>query len=94
MAYKFAVVTNTDDVGVAIEEIHTAERVQGFFLEDGSIIEVTARADIPLGHKIALSPLIEGSPIKKYGEVIGTATEQIGAGEHVHTHNVKSLRAS
>jgi (2R)-sulfolactate sulfo-lyase subunit alpha len=94
MAHKFVVVTRADDVGVAIEEIHAAEQAQGFFLEDGSTIEVRARADIPLGHKVALCELMEGAPVKKYGELIGTASAKIGIGEHVHTHNLKSQRQS
>ena len=28
--------------------------------------------------------------VLKYGAVIGTATSDIGRGEHVHTHNLES----
>ena len=34
----------------------------------------------------------KGTPIIKYGETIGLATEDIKEGDHVHVHNVEGLR--
>jgi len=48
---------------------------------------------LPMGHKIALRALPEGSPVRKYGEVIGRLTEPVAAGDHVHIHNLASQRA-
>lgn len=45
---------------------------------------------IPAGHKFALRDIAAGEYIVKYGEIIGRATQAIGRGEWVHTHNVKS----
>ncbi len=45
---------------------------------------------IPAGHKYALRPIACGETVIKYGEIIGRATQDIAAGEWVHTHNVKS----
>ena len=42
------------------------------------------------GHKYALHDIKKGEDIIKYGNPIGHATEDIKAGEHVHTHNVKT----
>ena len=42
------------------------------------------------GHKYARRNIVKGENIIKYGQPIGHATEDIGAGEHVHTHNVKT----
>ena len=42
------------------------------------------------GHKYALCDIKKGENIIKYGNPIGHATEDIKAGEHVHTHNVKT----
>ena len=42
------------------------------------------------GHKYALRDIKEGEDIIKYGNPIGHATCDIKAGEHVHTHNVKT----
>ncbi len=42
------------------------------------------------GHKYAIRDIVKGEQIIKYGQPIGHATENINAGEHVHTHNVKT----
>jgi len=42
------------------------------------------------GHKIALTDIKKGENVIKYGYPIGHATEDIKAGEHVHTHNIKT----
>lgn len=42
------------------------------------------------GHKIALEDIKSGENIIKYGYPIGYATEDINAGDHVHTHNIKT----
>jgi hypothetical protein len=43
-----------------------------------------------LGHKLAARPIRAGEKIYKYGAPIGSATADIGQGEHVHLHNMKS----
>lgn len=43
-----------------------------------------------LGHKIAATEISKGEKIIKFGVPIGSATEDIRAGEHVHLHNMKS----
>lgn len=48
---------------------------------------VEVRAD---GHKYALVPIKAGENVIKYGSPIGHATEDIEAGAHVHTHNLKT----
>ncbi|MET0596315.1 MAG: altronate dehydratase family protein [Mesorhizobium sp.] len=42
---------------------------------------------IPSGHKIAAADIAEGTPVVKFGQIIGYASRPIGTGEHVHTHN-------
>ena len=42
------------------------------------------------GHKYALTNIKSGENVIKYGSPIGHATCDIEAGEHVHTHNVKT----
>jgi altronate hydrolase len=46
-----------------------------------------ALAAIPAGHKIASTPIAQGTPIRKFGQIIGFASAAIAAGEHVHVHN-------
>lgn len=43
-----------------------------------------------MGHKIALRDIKKGEDVIKYGYPIGHATEDIKAGDHVHTHNIKT----
>lgn len=57
----------------------------------GTLIEsegICAAQTIPAGHKIASQPIAAGSPVLKYGQVIGVATSPIGVGDHVHQHNL------
>src|SRR5690606_308170 len=49
---------------------------------------VVAAAPIPAGHKIAARDLAAGQPVRKYGQIIGFASEPIAAGQHVHAHNL------
>jgi galactarate dehydratase len=44
---------------------------------------LTLRNFVPQGHKVALSDIPEGAPIRRYNEVIGTAARNILAGEWV-----------
>ncbi|MFI4974032.1 MAG: UxaA family hydrolase [Caulobacterales bacterium] len=49
---------------------------------------VAARHTIASGHKVAARPIARGETVRKYGQVIGAATEEIAAGAHVHVHNL------
>lgn len=55
-------------------------------------IEINAKNDIPIFHKIAIKDILTGENIIKYGEVIGRAKKNIHKGEYVHIHNVDSKR--
>ena len=69
-----------DSVAVALREIAAGEKVLG----------VRALQPVPRGHKLALKPIRTGEKVIKYGFSIGTATEDILPGAHVHTHNLKT----
>lgn len=43
---------------------------------------------IPSGHKIATRDLQAGQALRRYGQIIGFASQPIKAGEHVHVHNL------
>ncbi|MCO6417560.1 altronate dehydratase family protein [Siccirubricoccus sp. KC 17139] len=49
---------------------------------------VTTSARIPAGHKVAVVPHVKGEPVRRYGQIIGFATEAILPGQWVHTHNL------
>ncbi len=52
--------------------------------------EVTLARAMPLGHKLARRAIAAGEKVRKYGAPIGTATQAIAAGAHVHVHNLAS----
>jgi altronate dehydratase small subunit len=87
---KAVIISPKDNVATAVANLPKGEEVE---LEVGQkIFTVKLKAPISLGHKFSLSQIDNGSPIIKYGEVIGTATKSIAPGEHVHIHNVASTR--
>lgn len=57
---------------------------------DNVCVLLAPQGDIPAGHKVALCDIQKGGFVYKYGEVIGRATQNIRAGEWVHTHNLRS----
>lgn len=73
---------DADEVGVARLPIPAGTTLVG------DSLRVTAAEDIGAGHKIALTAITEGAPVRKYGQIIGFATQAIAPGELVHTHNL------
>lgn len=49
---------------------------------------LVAQDFIGRGHKVALRPIKQGEEVLKYGQVIGIASQDIDAGQHVHLHNL------
>ncbi len=64
----------------------TAEPVDVW--SDGQGRTIAPRERIELGHKMAIQQIPAGSPVRKYGQLIGNAICDIAAGEWVHTHNL------
>lgn len=82
-----------DNVGVVVVEGLTAGTdMLCVVTHDDSDFRLTAKADIPIGHKVALSDLNEGDTVVKYGEDIGRMVGSAEKGGHVHTHNCKTKR--
>mgnify|MGYP001208106993 CR=1 FL=1 len=71
-----------DNVCVAARDLPAGTRVSA----GGVAVELPA--PVKLGHKIALAPLAKGQRVVKYGQTIGFATENIGVGGWIHTHNL------
>jgi altronate hydrolase len=53
---------------------------------------ITVSGLIPPGHKVAVRAIATGEPVRRYNQIIGTATQPIAAGQHVHTHNLAFSR--
>ena len=49
--------------------------------------DLVTRQDIPAGHKVAVSAIPIGQPIRKFSQIIGFASVDIAPGGHVHVHN-------
>ncbi|MFM2066787.1 MAG: hypothetical protein RLZZ584_1696 [Pseudomonadota bacterium] len=49
---------------------------------------VTVAGLVPPGHKVAVRKVAAGAPVRRYGQIIGCATQDIAPGQHVHTHNL------
>jgi arabinonate dehydratase len=71
-----------DDVAIAKKEI-----AAGTVLEDGAV-RIEVRQVIRPGHKVARHAVRRGAPVRRYGQVIGFATDDIAVGDHVHTQNL------
>ncbi len=81
---KFIKINPNDKVAVCLEAG-----------QKGDIVTIgeqrmTLMEDIPVGHKLALQGIEPNDDIIKYGEPIGHAISPIIAGNHVHTHNLKT----
>lgn len=70
-----------DTVGLCLEPVVPGEPLPGGAL---------AAEPVASGHKIALRSVAAGDLVRKYGQVIGTASRAIAAGTHVHIHNVSA----
>ncbi len=90
MERKAIVLNSRDNVATALIDLCAGDTVE--FEVDKKPISVKLANPIQFGHKFSLVDIKTGSPILKYGEVIGEATKDIKTGEHVHVHNVASTR--
>jgi altronate dehydratase len=73
-----------DNVLVCVQTLCQGEKVQ----VDDKDIEL--RDDIAVGHKLARRDIAAGEKVLRYGAPIGSATQAIPRGAHVHVHNLKS----
>jgi (2R)-sulfolactate sulfo-lyase subunit alpha len=92
VAYRAIAHKKGDAVAVAVADLSARETVDVRLLDGSPSQRVVAREAIPLGHKIALQDMTEGTDVIEYGERIGRAVRPIATGEYVHVHNVKSAR--
>jgi len=82
-----------DNVGVVVVEGLTAGTdMLCVVTHDNSSFRLTAKDDVPIGHKIALSDVTAGDTAVKYGEDIGRFIEDVAKGGHVHVQNLKTKR--
>jgi altronate dehydratase small subunit len=80
----------TDNVATAVQDLRASQ--QATVRLGHELTYFTLQEDIPYGHKFTVRAIRRGDDILKYGEVIGRATADIGAGRHAHVQNIESLR--
>lgn len=81
-------ITPVDDVVTTIVALRSGE--VGRYSKNGELFEVVIQEDIPQYHKFALRDIARGEGVRKYGESIGVATQDIFKGCYVHEHNIAS----
>jgi altronate hydrolase len=69
-----------DDVLIATQDIKPGTALPGE--------QIAASDAVPAGHKIAARAIAAGAPVRRYNQIIGFATRDIAAGQHVHLHNL------
>ncbi len=75
---RFIRLASDDNVVVAVDQFPVGASVAG----------QTARERVPRGHKMAVQPIAPNEPVRKYGQIIGFASQTIAPGDWVHEHNV------
>ena len=84
-----------DDVAAVLETVAAHGTIAVTLGASGKTIsELALRQDIPFGHKVAVRDIVKSKPIRRYGFPIGIATIDIKQGEHVHSHNMRSMLSS
>ena len=93
MKTKALVHAQPDFVAVVTDDIASNEEFVAVYMDtESKNLTLRSKEPVNLGHKIALRDIHKGEKVIEYGEVIGAATKDISVGQHVHTHNLKSLR--
>ena len=77
---------------VVVEGVKAGQDLTGWIMDEDRMIEVQARQDIPIGHKVALKDMTIGDTVWKYGIDMGKVVAPVQTGQHAHVHNIKTKR--
>ena len=83
MKYNLYLTHPEDNTGVVLKPVKKGET-----LSSKTGLTIIALDDIPGNNKVATADIDSGEVIRKYGEIIGIAGEDIKTGSWVHTHNI------
>lgn len=73
-----------DNILVCVAHIYAGDVID----IDGQTVNVNHAIEV--GHKLARRNLNVGDKIYRYGAPIGSITQSVAIGEHVHMHNMQS----
>ena len=77
---------------VVVEGVTAGTDMTGWIMDEDKTIQVQAKQDIPIGHKVALKDMAVGDTVIKYGIDMGKVVAPIAVGQHAHVHNIKTKR--
>ena len=77
---------------VVVEGVKAGAALTGWIMDEDKMIQIQAKQDIPIGHKIALKGMAVGDTVWKYGIDMGKVVASIEVGQHAHVHNIKTKR--
>jgi (2R)-sulfolactate sulfo-lyase subunit alpha len=80
-----------DMVAVAVRDVEVGS-AQFTSLDSGERQSIEVLEPIPFGHKVALVDIGEGTEVIEYGQPVAVALADIGVGQMVHVHNIRSAR--
>jgi len=83
--------SNKDNVATSLEDVEPGADVQVRMGKE--VRKIKALEKIPFGFKIAVTDIVKGFNVIKYGESIGIASQDIKQGQLVHIHNIEGARA-
>lgn len=86
-SYNALKMNEEDNVVIALRNLRAGEKLS----VQGHETNVQVQQNIFYGHKVATDFIAKNNSIRKYGEWLGIATEDIDIGYHVHVHNVRGL---
>jgi hypothetical protein len=92
LSKKALIMDKKDNVATLTSDANLGDFVEVISKTGNAEIRVKARDQIPFGHKVSLASIEKNGKIIKYGKIIGVSSKSIKKGEHVHVHNVKSLK--
>ncbi|MGV8937276.1 MAG: UxaA family hydrolase [Allorhizobium sp.] len=69
-----------DNIEIALRNLEAGDALS----DSGTVLS----AAVARGHKIAASTIASGQLVRRYGQVIGMASCDIAAGDHIHVHNL------
>jgi (2R)-sulfolactate sulfo-lyase subunit alpha len=90
-APAFLIHREGDHVGVAVQDVDPGRR-EAVYMDSDRAVMVDVIQPVPLGHKVALTSLADGSNVLEYGVRVAVTKSPIKAGQLVHVHNVRSGR--
>jgi (2R)-sulfolactate sulfo-lyase subunit alpha len=77
---------------VVVEGVKAGMSLTGWVMDEDKTIQLQAKQDIPIGHKVALKDMAPGDTVLKYGIDMGKVVAPIKVGEHAHVQNIKTKR--